>query len=226
MFDLSTFKLLKQGAEAKLYIGKFLGQKAIVKERFPKQYRLPELDRHLSTERLKAEVRSLIRCKTVGIRTPTILFIDLTSSVIVMEYLDQFQTARDFIKECLEATNEASLITLSKAVGQTLGKMHQAGIIHGDLTTSNILVDAKADGTIELVIIDFGLGFAEGSFEDKGVDLYVLERALISTHPNTEHLFQEMLSSYQSSQPKKTCSEAIKKFEEIRLRGRKRTMVG
>ena len=65
----------------------------------------------------------------------------------------------------------------------------------------------------------------EGSAEDKGVDLYVLERALLSTHPNTEWLFQEMMDSYKQ-QYGKGVGEVVKKFEEIRLRGRKRTMVG
>ena len=41
-------------------------------------------------------------------------------------------------------------------------------------------------------MIDFGLSFQEGVAEDKGVDLYVLERAFLSTHPNTEKLFAEV----------------------------------
>jgi len=58
--DLSNFELLRQGAEAKLYLGEYLGQRAIVKERFAKKYRLPELDVRLTRERLRAEARSLV----------------------------------------------------------------------------------------------------------------------------------------------------------------------
>ena len=76
-----------------------------------------------------------------------------------------------------------------------------------------------------LVMIDFGLSFQEGSAEDKGVDLYVLERALLSTHPNTEWLFQEICDSYKKASGS-LASEIVKKFEDIRMRGRKRTMVG
>lgn len=57
-----------------------------------------------------------------------------------------------------------------------------------------------------------------------GVDLYVLERALLSTHPNTEYLFTAILDSYQRHYDKS--EDVIEKLEEIRLRGRKRTMVG
>ena len=74
-------------------------------------------------------------------------------------------------------------------------------------------------------MIDFGLSFQEGVPEDKGVDLYVLERAFLSTHPNTEEIFSEILEAYKKKSGKQV-GEIVKKFEEIRLRGRKRTMLG
>jgi TP53 regulating kinase-like protein len=55
------------------------------------------------------------------------------------------------------------------------------GVIHGDLTTSNMIYK---DGQIYL--IDFGLSYVKNSIEDRAVDLYVLERAFISTHPQLE----------------------------------------
>jgi TP53 regulating kinase-like protein len=117
---------------------------------------------------------------------------------------------------------------LASQIGAILGKLHANNVIHGDLTTSNILVDEQPSGEQSLCLIDFGLGHAEGSAEDKGVDLYVLERALLSAHPNTEFMFEAILTSYQNQMrpDEKMCSEVIRKFEEIRLRGRKRTMVG
>ena len=105
-----------------------------------------------------------------------------------------------------------------------MAKMHSHGLIHGDITTSNILVMLD-NISINLVMIDFGLSFQEGVAEDKGVDLYVLERAFLSTHPNTEELFAEIMEAYRNKAGKQA-GEVIKKFEEIRLRGRKRTMVG
>ena len=108
--------------------------------------------------------------------------------------------------------------------GCTVAKLHFHGLIHGDITTSNILVIEKQD-IVEVIMIDFGLSFQEGVSEDKGVDLYVLERAFLSTHPNTEDLFAEIMAAYKSKIGKQS-GDIIKKFEEIRMRGRKRTMVG
>ena len=102
--------------------------------------------------------------------------------------------------------------------------MHQNNIIHGDLTTSNMLLKGPVDD-LDLVMIDFGLGYVENVAEDKGVDLYVLERALLSTHPRTEKFFEVLLESY-TSVCGKSSQEVIRKLDEVRLRGRKRTMVG
>jgi len=232
MTDFSEFTLLKQGAEAKLKVGTFLGgRKAILKERFSKKYRHPDLDAKLTKERFRGEIRSLMRAKTVGIRTPTLYWVDANSSSFVMEYLDA-PTCRDYIKA--NRADEAKLTALATEIGRMIGGLHNNNLIHGDLTTSNILVES-ADATsrgngsdvIRLCVIDFGLGYVEGSVEDKGVDLYVLERALISTHPNTEFMFDEILRAYKHEMKNnKVRNEIVKKYEEIRMRGRKRAMLG
>lgn len=76
----------------------------------------------------------------------------------------------------------------------------------------------------ELVMIDFGLSYMSNSAEDKGVDLYVLKRALISTHPGTEELFELIKAAYGSAA--KEGEKVIKKFEEVERRGRKRLAFG
>jgi len=232
--DFKDFVLLRQGAEAKIYTGTFLGQKSIVKERFSKKYRHPQLDERLTKERLKGEIRSLMRCKIANIRTPTIYFVDMNNGLFVMEYLDSATTCREYIDSLLKNSNfdetRSKLTNLSMKIGQILGQMHKNNVIHGDLTTSNMMVQKETDnGGYKICLIDFGLGFAEGSPEDKGVDLYVLERALISTHPNTEFMFDAVINSYKKemkAERKTECDEIIRKFEDIRMRGRKRTMVG
>lgn len=234
--DFKHFVLLRQGAEAKLHTGLFLGQKSIAKERFSKKYRLPQLDDRLTKERLKGEVRSLMRCKLAGIRTPTIYYVDMKNGLLVMEYLDSAITCREYIDGLLKNSTgnfddtKTKLSVLSTKIGKILGVMHKNNVIHGDLTTSNMLVEKEDDKCeYEICLIDFGLGFAEGTPEDKGVDLYVLERALLSTHPNTEFMFDAAINSYKAEMKtdrKKECDEIIRKFEEIRMRGRKRTMVG
>jgi len=222
--DLTNYLMVKQGAEAKLYTGSFLGQEVVVKERFSKKYRHPALDTQLTRDRHRAEVRALAKCKQIGVRVPTMYLADNITTTIVMENMTTSITARDFINNMLEEKNTAQLSKLAVLIGQTVAKMHASGLIHGDITTSNILVILD-DISINLVMIDFGLSFQEGVAEDKGVDLYVLERAFLSTHPNTEELFEEILEAYKNKAGKQA-GEVVKKFEEIRLRGRKRTMVG
>ena len=187
--------------------------------------RHPALDSQLTKDRHRAEARSLLKCKQIGVRVPTMFLCDSTQFIIVMQNLSQASTAKDCINKLLGENNRDQLVRLAREVGGVVAKMHQAGLIHGDLTSSNILVEKTADSTYQLSMIDFGLSSLEGSAEDKGVDLYVLERALLSTHPNTEWLFQEMMDHYKL-QYGKGVGEVVRKFEEIRLRGRKRTMVG
>ena len=187
--------------------------------------RHPALDSQLTKDRHRAEARSLLKCKQIGVRVPTMFLCDSTQFIIVMQNLSQASTAKDCINKLLGENNRDQLVRLGREVGGVVAKMHQAGLIHGDLTSSNILVEKTADSTYQLSMIDFGLSSLEGSAEDKGVDLYVLERALLSTHPNTEWLFQEMMDHYKL-QYGKGVGEVVRKFEEIRLRGRKRTMVG
>ena len=64
--------------------------------------------------------------------------------------------------------------------------MHEAKIVHGDLTTSNMLLRNSQPN--HLVMIDFGLSYTTSLAEDMAVDLYVLERAILSTHPNAKKL--------------------------------------
>lgn len=220
----TTWNLLKQGAEARVYRTEFYNKKTIVKERFSKSYRHPSLDEKLTHRRTNQEVRSMLRCRKAGISTPAVYFVDYTSHCIFMEEIQNSVTARDCINNLLEtpsAESEASLQSLAQKIGSCLAEMHNVDCIHGDLTTSNILLKT---GFENVILIDFGLSFVSALTEDKGVDLYVLERAFLSTHPNTEKLFQVVLESYKKKASK--ADEIIKKLDEVRLRGRKRTMVG
>lgn len=136
-------------------------------------------------------------------------------------------TLRDHIASIQQSNSckEPELEWLAERMGQILAKMHDEDVIHGDLTTSNMLLRSGLENEeSDLVLIDFGLSYISALPEDKGVDLYVLEKAFLSTHPNTECLFEKLLKSYAVSSNKS--SVVIKKLEEVRLRGRKRSMVG
>lgn len=101
-----------------------------------------------------------------------------------------------------------------------MGKIHAGHLIHGDLTTSNFLRSG-----FKTYLIDFGLSSVSTLSEDKAVDLYVLERALISTHPGCEELWTQILAGYTKAYSVGS-KEVLNKFKEVQARGRKRTMVG
>ena len=153
-------------------------------------------------------------------------------------------------------TDDAELAALMRRIGLAVGGLHKLGVVHGDLTTSNMILrpvsdddeeDQNAAGgantTItdgqgkagaeaklgrllegEIVLIDFGLASNSFADEDRAVDLYVLERAFGSTHPRAEVLFPELLEAYKGAY--KGANIVVKKLEDVRMRGRKRTMIG
>ncbi|XP_027708119.1 EKC/KEOPS complex subunit TP53RK [Vombatus ursinus] len=221
---LRGLELVKQGAEARVYRGRFLGRAAVIKERFPKRYRHPTLDSRLSRRRTLQEARALLRCRRAGILAPVVFFVDYTSNCLYLEDIEESLTVRDYIQSIqMTETDPEKLSLLARKIGKVLAQMHDEDVIHGDLTTSNMLLKMPIE-QLSLVLIDFGLSFISGLPEDKGVDLYVLEKAFLSTHPNTETLYQDLLKSY-SSESKKS-GPVLKKLDEVRLRGRKRSMVG
>ncbi|XP_054483204.1 EKC/KEOPS complex subunit TP53RK-like [Anoplopoma fimbria] len=222
---LRKAELLKQGAEARVYRAEFLGKPTIVKERFTKRYRHPVLDEKLTHRRTVQEVRSILRCRRAGISAPVVYFVDYTSHCIFLEEIENSLTVRDHIASTRQSECSMELEWLAERAGQVLAKMHDEDVVHGDLTTSNMLLRrGPEDGESELFLIDFGLSYISALPEDKGVDLYVLEKAFLSTHPNTEALFERLLKSYAAASKKS--SAVIKKLDEVRLRGRKRSMVG
>ena len=54
--------------------------------------------------------------------------------------------------------SEDMCLQVARNVGATLGKLHDSEIVHGDLTTSNIMIRHIEDNKIDIVMIDFGLG--------------------------------------------------------------------
>ncbi|CAN0536735.1 unnamed protein product [Ectocarpus sp. 12 AP-2014] len=104
-----------------------------------------------------------------------------------------------------------------------VAKMHDAQVVHGDLTTSNFMVRSDP-GERDVVAIDFGLASSKPLPEDKAVDLYVLERAFISTHENADPLVNEVMRAYKAASRK--ADATLHKLSEVRRRGRKREMFG
>ena len=217
----SSWELIKQGAEAKVYRGKFYGAPAILKERFHKKYRVPSLDKKLSSRRTSQEARSMSRCLKLGVRAPAVYHVDLEKRHIYMEDVTLGLVLKEYLNRLDPVSHSDALENVMKTVGGVIAAIHDGDLIHGDLTTSNMIYDETESN---LTLIDFGLSFVSSLAEDKGVDLYVLERALLSTHPDTERLFIILLDSYRAAS--KNGDSVIAKLDEVRMRGRKRLMVG
>ncbi|KAJ2726122.1 hypothetical protein GGI07_000761 [Coemansia sp. Benny D115] len=210
--------LIRQGAEARVYKTELSGRPVVAKQRFSKKYRHPDLDHKLTRARMNQEARSLKRCLENGIRVPEVVRVDKDSSTLYIEFIPGV-TLKQWIFDNTDEHRERDLMAV---VGRTVFKMHINNIIHGDLTSSNFIIGEEAAD--ELVLIDFGLSQISGNIEDKAVDLYVLERAFISTHPNSERLFGAVLEAYEAEDP--SASLILKRLEDVRQRGRKRDMSG
>ncbi|GBG34754.1 Protein kinase, putative [Hondaea fermentalgiana] len=206
--------LMAQGAEA-LYSCSYRGKDAVVKERIPKAYRHPELEAQLTKSRFTQEVRCAARAQEVGVDTPNVLYSDPVQGIIVMEKIDG-RPLREVFDDA--ALKPAEAIELGQALGRAVAKLHNANIIHGDLTTSNAML--RRDGA--LVLLDFGLSKVDLSAEEKAVDMYVLQRAFTSTHPDTEAVFDELLAAYLAALSDADREKVAKKFPKVQQRGRKK----
>ena len=241
--------LLSQGAEGKIFIGEFLSKKCLVKERFVKKYRIKELDQKLTKNRMLNESKNIARASKLGINVPTLYFVDLIERKIYMEYLEnscQLKVILQAIYSQNDITQYNSLIDkISNDLGNMISNLHSGDLVHGDLTPSNIILKIKEDTNSELLnnakeiilqnknydymyLIDFGLSSVALSttsgIEDKAVDLYVLKRAIISSNPKSEELFEKAMDIYQKKC--KNGKEIIERYKKVEMRGRKKLCFG
>ncbi|KAG1358659.1 EKC/KEOPS complex subunit bud32 [Cocos nucifera] len=213
--------LLKQGAEARVFESSFVGRRSIVKERFSKKYRHPLLDSKLTLKRLNAEARCMTKARRLGVPTPVLYAVDPLLHTLTFEFVNGPSVKEILLDFGLNGVVEERLNDIAIQIGNAIGKLHDGGLVHGDLTTSNMLIK---EGTNQLVLIDFGLSFTSTLPEDKAVDLYVLERALLSMHSSCGNVMDKILAAYRKSS--KQWSSTMNKLAQVRQRGRKRTMVG
>jgi TP53 regulating kinase and related kinases len=204
--------LLKKGAEASLYLANWDGRHVVIKTRLPKLYRPPQLDQTIRHYRTVHEPQLMHNAKRAGVPTPTIYLVDVENATITMEYVKGKQ-----VKQLLDGLPEAERQTLCVQIGELVAQLHMHGLVHGDLTTSNMIL--AGDGRIFLV--DFGLGDRSEELEAQGVDLHLLRRALQSTHfQHAEACFSAVLSGYANVAGKTRTQEVAAKVREIEKRGR------
>ncbi len=210
--------LIKKGAEANLYLEPFArvlqlaGEgKVIVKHRIQKSYRTPELDARLRESRTSLEAKLLSDAKRAGVPTPIVYEVDCVGMRIVMEFIEGKQ-----VKLVLDKLKSAERRKLCRTVGAQVARLHRAGMVHGDLTTSNMII--RPDGKVYFV--DFGLGEYNPSVEERGVDLHLLKRALQSIHFRiAEEAYAAALAGYRREFGEQA-DEVIERAKDIERRGR------
>ena len=204
---MTSHKLLCQGAEANI----ILSDNSIVKDRISKSYRLPELDNKIRKRRTKSETKLLIKAhQLISVPLPLTTLEKSgrgnEQAIIKMPFIDGKKLSEHLDNFTLNKQKQ-----ICKQIGQSIAKLHNSDIIHGDLTTSNMIFVEKEN---KVFFIDFGLGFISHKFEDKAVDLHLLKQALEAKHfKYWKELVREVFKSYEKSKDSKIVFERLKAVE-------------
>jgi TP53 regulating kinase and related kinases len=204
--------LFKKGAEASLYLADWHGRKVVIKVRAPKKYRPEALDEQIRSYRTVHEPQLMHEAKAAGVPTPLIYLVNVAEASITMEFVEGLQ-----IKQLLNQVPHDKRHELCVAIGELIGKLHKLGLIHGDLTTSNMILSPEG----KIFFVDFGLGEKNSELEAEGVDLHLMKRALQSTHYQFwEECFKGVLCGYSSVLGSEAAEKIYEKIKEIERRGR------
>jgi len=179
----------------------------VVKQRVVKGYRHPTLDRSLQGFRIKNEARLMLEARRAGISVPVIYTVDAANGRIVMEEIPGVRVKDALQDESVDGGR------ICGEIGRIAARLHANDIVHGDLTTSNMLLDGD-----RIVLIDFSLGQKTSETEDKGVDMHLLEEAFRSAHHTRGELYEMVKESYVNSWP--GGKAVLDKVREIERRGR------
>ncbi|MDI1494760.1 MAG: Mn2+-dependent serine/threonine protein kinase [Cenarchaeum symbiont of Oopsacas minuta] len=200
--------LIKKGAEGDIYKTKWLGKDAILKIRKAKSYRNADLDKNIRYSRTVREAQNISRARSFGVYCPLIYFIDTNECSIIMEYVNgtpvRNLSGRKFDNAC-------------EKIGSISATLHKNKIMHGDMTTSNFLVDKNG-----ICTIDFGLTISTTKIDDLAVDLRLFKEALSSAHSKQiESAWKKFLVGYKKiTANNKTFEKILKRVEIIEGRGR------
>ena len=188
------------GAEAILYRD---GDR-VIKKRIRKKYRHPILDERIRRFRTRREAKLLKRARELGVPAPRVIEV-IDDDTLVMEYIEG-RTLKDVLKE-------EKRIDLMEALGRLVATLHQNDVVHGDLTTSNVILSGET-----LYLIDFGLGEVTKRIEDKAVDLVCFEKSYTATHSDFPEGWEAFLRSYADHYPEG--ERVLKRMEEVKRRAR------
>src|SRR5437867_7234198 len=207
-----TLTSLHRGAEADLSLATIGPWRVVIKRRVRKEYRNPTLDQQIRHDRTISEASRIHEAKTAGARVPSIVRVDVENHAIAMIHLDG-KVAR----ECLDDMGINESRKLLRSIGEQIGLLHTGGIVHGDLTTSNVIVSPFGAP----FIVDFGMSRRSIEAEDRGVDLHLLQRSIVASHlRDTSPLIKAMTRGYGRTAGEKVLRSSLAKAREIARRGR------
>jgi len=200
--------IIEKGAEANIYPGRWMNESVIIKNRLSKSYRIEEIDTYLRKIRTKGEAKLLGEAKKCGVKTPIVFDVDKLENSIVMEKIQG-----TLVKYIIDNNDLPAVKQVCTKIGENLAQLHDCSIIHGDLTSSNLILDCD-----DLYFIDFGLGNISDLVEDKGVDLLVFKKAISSVHSEiSDECYESVIKGYKNA---RDYGSIIKKVAEIENRGR------
>ncbi|MGC9554219.1 MAG: KEOPS complex kinase/ATPase Bud32 [Thermoplasmatota archaeon] len=200
-------ELIQRGAEAEIYRSTWKGRPVVIKRRTEKSYRLPDIDRILRRQRTRQEALLLSAARRGGTATPIVYDVDLSAAAITMEYV-----AGRRVKDCIDALDEPEQQRICQKIGEGVAGLHRQDIVHGDITTSNLIMSRG-----RMYFIDFGLGEKSSAMEDRGVDLHLLMEAFAAAHRHPD-LFFWVMEAYEAAVP--WGREVQRKVADIAERGR------
>jgi len=204
-------ELLYRGAEADILLGTWSGRPAVYKLRRPLTYRLEALDGSIRRQRTLREAGIIHEAKEAGVDSPFLYYVSEPDATIVMEFVEGTR-----MKDALSSAEEDSAVRLFSQLGRCVARLHSAGIMHGDVTTANVII---RDG--HLVLIDFGLAVHSTRLEDRAVDLRLIKETILGAHsgvagPSLDALFR----GYGAVAGERTLKATQKQLRQIERRGR------
>ena len=212
IMDERKARLIKIGAEAALFRFEWNGFSIVAKKRIPKSYRHPALDLRIRSARTTHEAKLMHAAKALGVPCPSVLLVDRFENTLYMEHIAGRQ-----LKAIIPEVQAGVLRELSRRVGKYVGLIHRGGIVHGDLTTSNIIVNEGR----QTFFVDFGLGDFSTEVEERAIDIHLMRRALESSHYSFSKSFLKGFEQgYKEAVGERMFEDVSQRMEEILGRGR------
>ncbi len=203
-------KTLAVGAEAIIKADE--SKKLVLKQRQPKKYRTKELDDKLRLHRMRREAKVIEALQQLGIPVPKLIKTDEKTATITMQLVEGKK-----VRDVLSSSNYANICG---EIGKAVGIMHSNDIVHGDLTTSNMI-----RGGNKVYFIDFGLSLFSNKDEDKAVDLHLFRQALSSSHHKiARECFATAIKAYKESNSR-GWKNVLNRLAKVEERGRNKGKV-